>query len=50
MGYGFSTRDPYHPRNPDFRVDTREQNLLLTQRWDKFTRPKSHTKDGYSYA
>lgn len=48
--YGFSTLDPDHPRNPDFREDTRAKNLLLTQRWDKYTRPKSHTTEGRVYA
>lgn len=48
--YGFSTKNPESPRNPEFRTDSREDNLRIMQRYDKFTRPQAHTKDEFTYA
>ena len=47
--YGFSFEDPCHPVNPEFRVNTREKNLKLSMRWDRWTRPKARTKDESVY-
>lgn len=47
--YGFSTSDPWHPTNPHFCKERREDLLGLLPAYNKFTMPVPQTTEAWVY-